>query len=369
LATVCSLVAKGFQYEYLLLSGLLFLVVCFYALKIYEIVLYTVIYFVGLIVAYIIFQNFAINHIVIHHWPKIFMAFSVLIFIVHFSGKSLLKHRNLEKLLEEKQKILFNLDREFVHQVNDDLYEIRKKDLVLLLSEKQSELNSFVKQMYNLISRPIKIFNKIYERFNSNFKKIDTELFIEKDMIEKNVLKMKMTIDYTEKILKNILLLYSESCKSEEIKASQLLENVLKIYKYELLAKKVKVKLEVQEDFSMYISSNEIIFAVTNVVQNSIEAYQEKGIEERVIEFIVTVHDGNGRIMINDFAGGIDLKYIDYVLNPYFSTKNEELGVGLYYAKLNVEKNFGEIKLYNDNNGLTVLLDFNIDQQRKICRS
>jgi len=64
-------------------------------------------------------------------------------------------------------------------------------------------------------------------------------------------------------------------------------------------------------------------------------------------------------LKIQDNAGGIKKKDLDNVFEPYFTTKEEGTGIGLYLVKLIVENSFeGKIKVKNQKEGAKFTLLF-----------
>ncbi len=91
--------------------------------------------------------------------------------------------------------------------------------------------------------------------------------------------------------------------------------------------------------------------AVLNVLINAKEALQQRGSGGRIS---VRLHEADGRacVTVDDDAGGIPAGVLPRIFEPYFTTKEEGSGIGLYMAKMIVEKNMqGSIEASNTESG------------------
>ncbi|MCW8837707.1 MAG: HAMP domain-containing histidine kinase, partial [Thiovulaceae bacterium] len=94
-------------------------------------------------------------------------------------------------------------------------------------------------------------------------------------------------------------------------------------------------------DIEIYV--NEFVQVVLNLVKNAKDALFENNIQNPRIE-IITECDENGTVIeVKDNAGGIDIKILDQIFEPYFTTKDAKqgTGLGLYMSKMIVEEHLG----------------------------
>ncbi len=132
-------------------------------------------------------------------------------------------------------------------------------------------------------------------------------------------------LQYMSKTIDNFRDFYNPSKTKEEFDIKRSCQNTLKI---------ANIKAEIKElnSFSFYGNKNEFEQVVLNIVNNARDAKKDAKIEIMI---------NNPTITIADNAGGIDKKNIDKIFEPYFSTKKESDGIGLYIAKTIVEREMG----------------------------
>jgi C4-dicarboxylate-specific signal transduction histidine kinase len=80
-----------------------------------------------------------------------------------------------------------------------------------------------------------------------------------------------------------------------------------------------------------------------NIFTNAKDALLNKNPQDRKVNVSSFSEKDNIIINIEDNAGGIDEAIIDKIFDPYFTTKDKNLGtgIGLYMSKMIIEKNMG----------------------------
>lgn len=114
---------------------------------------------------------------------------------------------------------------------------------------------------------------------------------------------------------------------------------------------------ETNESVKIHGIKNELSQVILSLISNAIEA--SKSIENPHIILAVYANDADVRLSIQDNAGGIKSAYMDKIFQPYFSTKHQGSGLGLYLVKMIIEQSFnGIIEVENKDEGACFTLIF-----------
>ena len=116
----------------------------------------------------------------------------------------------------------------------------------------------------------------------------------------------------------------------------------------------IKINMEVESKTNLHISGfrNEFMQSVLNIINNAKDQLQVNNLKNRYIDIYFYNVNKYLVVKINDNAGGIKIKDIDNIFQPYFSTKTEGHGIGLYMAKMIIEdKMHGKLSVDNIKDG------------------
>ncbi len=93
----------------------------------------------------------------------------------------------------------------------------------------------------------------------------------------------------------------------------------------------------------MEIDEEQIKRVIINIIDNAIQAMENKGVINVVLDFDIL--DNKALISISDTGPGIKDEDKDKLFEPYFSTKKNGMGLGLTIAKRIIMEHKGNIKV------------------------
>ena len=110
------------------------------------------------------------------------------------------------------------------------------------------------------------------------------------------------------------------------------------------------------------VSKNDLIEIFSNIIFNARDSILEKNQGEKKIEISFRQgSEGKCVIKFSDTGKGFSDEILNKPFEPFYTTKPKGLGtgLGLWLSKKIVEKNSGEIKIYNSEIGAAVEIKFN----------
>jgi len=121
----------------------------------------------------------------------------------------------------------------------------------------------------------------------------------------------------------------------------------------------IELTIDFQNDFILKGVEMELTQVLMNIVTNSIQAFKDRNIDNKEISIEVYSKDEKNYLIISDNAGGIAEENLEKVFDPYFTTKSEGTGIGLYMVKLVVKNSFeGNLALENSDIGVKFIMEF-----------
>lgn len=121
----------------------------------------------------------------------------------------------------------------------------------------------------------------------------------------------------------------------------------------------VEIETQILSNYTLNGIEMELSQVLINLITNSIQAFIEKDIKERNIEIISFTKNEKNYLVISDNAGGIEESNLEKIFDPYYTTKEDGTGIGLYMVKLVIKNSFNaNLKIENSKNGVRFVIQF-----------
>lgn len=239
-----------------------------------------------------------------------------------------------KELLAEKE----NHETYLKHKIDQQRQEIQEKNAILFHQSRHAAMGEMISMIAHQWRQPLNTLAIIIQNlyFQHKVGQWDNKHFEQShDQFNEHLQYMSKTIDDFRNYYKN-----DETKHPENI--GEIVELSLRLCDVFLKYAKIKTELTISTDKKGYLSKNELIQVLINLIKNGHDAITERGILAGKITINVDETDGFVVIRVCDNAGGISSSIADKIFEPYFSTKSENgTGLGLYMSKSIIEDHFG----------------------------
>jgi signal transduction histidine kinase len=143
-----------------------------------------------------------------------------------------------------------------------------------------------------------------------------------------------------------------EGVDLEPVDVEGILAHVCDLLRPEAAAREIEIALQVQPSLPRVMADPvRLTQALLNLVINALQAVERKG----RIEVIGAVADGQVAVAVRDNGPGIPPDMLASVFDPYYTTKSEGSGLGLWIAQQIVTAHGGTLQARNGPSGGAVL--------------
>jgi len=262
-----------------------------------------------------------------------------------YIGIDLRVQKEAEKKLLDAQNKLEELNKSLEDKVEKAIYEIRKKEKLLLQQSKLAQMGEMLSIIAHQWRQPLSVIglsafnvqNKIeLEKFDFDDKESQKKFlhFLQDEMND-----IHSYTKYLTGTIEDFTNFFKPDKEKESTELKIPIEKALKILQSTLEKENIQVTVDIQSNKNITIYTYEIMQVVLNIIKNSIDNFIEKKVEDPLIAIRAYEENNQFIIKICDNGGGIDETILPNIFDPYFSTKSEKngTGLGLYISKIVIE--------------------------------
>lgn len=129
--------------------------------------------------------------------------------------------------------------------------------------------------------------------------------------------------------------------KKQLFSAKPWLDSILALFRPTLRQERIDLHVDVQENLSIYADEQQIKQVIVNMILNAIDALKHS--HEKQLTVQMFQEENWTKINITDSGTGMNKKQIDKIYEPFFTTKDDGVGLGLTISFQFVRENGGDV--------------------------
>lgn len=327
---------KVSNYKELILNTFLLNVViltAFYHYILFEYLPYTIIYAILFIsIIFNLKQGFKPTLIYVIGWS----VFCIVLFIFDFKNRYIgLGYFDLVLVVFALEAMLFTIS--IAYKYNDLKKQNKEFEKMILQQSKFVKSGEMIANITHQFRQPLNNISYIL----INLKKRFESEKLDKIFFDKKINQANEQLNFLSKTIDDFKEFYLQEKEKDNFFVKDSIQNALTILNPDLQKDNINLnlKFETFEDIKIFGVKNELSQVILSLVSNSIDALKNR--HNPKISINVVSSSAEVIIEILDNAGGIKVKNLKKIFEPYFSTKEEGTGIGLYLSKIIIEESFG----------------------------
>ena len=237
--------------------------------------------------------------------------------------------------------------------IMDDITERIQQKQFLIQQSKLAEMGDMIAAIAHQWNEPLVELSALIQDIQTSY--------LLKELKDKNVKEFvndsMVQIKYMSKTLTDFRNFLKPSTKKQLFSISKALTEINEIIGKQVFYSNIKMNFNYKnknEELLIYGYENEFKQVLLNIINNAKNKIVDQNLpinEKRKIDINIKRDSSFNTIEIIDNAGAVEEKIINSIFEPYFTTKKDGMGLGLYMAKIIIEEKMqGIINVKNNGN-------------------
>jgi signal transduction histidine kinase len=281
----------------------------------------------------------------------ILLIFIVFIIVRRFHNKLKRLEENY-RCLDENFHLEKNLTIELEKRIEVEVNKNKQKDHMLVQQSRLAAMGEMIASIGHQWRQPLNNLSLLIQDVSEaqEFEELNDQ-YINRFTNESMVL-----IKHMSRTINDFRKFYLPNKEKAVFSLSESIEDALSIFSLSLKNHNIHVQFEYRGQQRVYGFQNEFIQVILNIFMNAKDAFVNHNIENRKLSIKIDEDELFYMTEIIDTGGGIESSLLDKIFEPYFTTRQNGTGLGLYMTKVILENMHGNIKAENTGSGARFLL-------------
>jgi len=257
------------------------------------------------------------------------------------SNRDITERKQLEAALQQ-------LNSHLESRVKEELASNREKDQLLIQQSRLAAMGEMVHNIAHQWRQPLNALGLIIANLRDDFEFGELDKAGLDDAVER-ALKLLQRMSSTIDDFRNF---FRPDREPADFDLGAAVEDALFIMDASLKNNNITLDKSVEPGLRAWGFHGQFSQAVLNILANAKEALQEQQVRPASIRVLVARREQQVEVVLEDNAGGIPAHVLPHIFEPYFTTKEQGSGIGLYMTKMILERSMhGKIRAENTDSG------------------
>ncbi|EKN65491.1 signal transduction histidine kinase [Neobacillus bataviensis LMG 21833] len=249
--------------------------------------------------------------------------------------------------LVKKYELVVQQNRYLEKLIQEEVVKNKQKDTLLIEQSRLAAMGGMVASIGHQWRQPLNNLSLLMHdvREALEFGEIDDQY------IDRFTRESMLQINHMSRTINDFRKFYKPNKERLPFSVGDSIEEALSIFSLSLKKHGVKVEFEYRGQQMAYGYPNEYSQVVLNILTNARDAFVQKDSRNRKLSIKIGESTDYVTAEFIDNAGGIEPVLLKKIFDPYFTTRQNGTGLGLYITKLILEKMNGTVTVENTNDG------------------
>ena len=239
--------------------------------------------------------------------------------------------------------------------IMDDITERIQQKQFLIQQSKLAEMGDMIAAIAHQWNEPLVELSALVQDIQTSYLLNELKDANVKDFVNDSMIQIK----YMSRTLSDFRNFLKPSTKKNLFSISKALNEIKEIIGKQIFYSNINMSFNYKnknEELLIYGYENEFKQVLLNIINNAKNKIADQNLpinEKKRIDINIERCTNYNTIEIIDDAGAVEERIINSIFEPYFTTKKDGMGLGLYMAKIIIEEKMnGMITVRNDSNNV-----------------
>ncbi len=262
------------------------------------------------------------------------------------------ERKEQERFVKESKQYVEKLNFELEKRVQEEVLKNRRKDHMLIHQSRLAAMGEMIASIGHQWRQPLNSLSLLIQDVPEAMEFGE----LNRDYMNKFSKESMVLIKHMSQTIHDFRKFYLPNKEKTVFSLSESIEDALSIFSISLKNHNIHVQFEYRGEQMAFGYQNEFSQAVLNILTNARDAFVEKNIENRKLYIKINENSLYYSVEILDNGGGIAPELVEKVFDPYFTTRPNGTGLGLYMTKMILDNMNGVVKAENKDDGTCFLL-------------